>query len=220
MTFRVCIDTPKGRRYSPRVDVLHYDKGGIDDGLTCNPAHADEFPTLMEALEDVEDYGDPSRAYVVQVLPDGGEVRVRVPPMNTCAACFQRRTVDKDLAARFEKMEAALKWYGWPDRHVPRFEGVGRIGIGAKYWPQVESDLGRLAREALGEKACGEAYYSHVDEHDRAARLAVDVEQSKALIQKTRQDVGHITSLVIHWKHGGGDAAETLNLIAKTLDVL
>lgn len=44
----------------------------------------------------------------------------------------------------------ALRWYAWPDRYMPRFEGVGRAGIGVKYRPDVETDLGGFAREVLG----------------------------------------------------------------------
>lgn len=60
------------------------------------------------------------------------------------------RVVAKPGETEVERLKRVLRWYAWPDRYLPRYEGVGRAGIGSKYYPNVESDLGRFAREALG----------------------------------------------------------------------
>jgi hypothetical protein len=56
------------------------------------------------------------------------------------------------MAEELVQARRVLTWYAWPDRYLPRYEGVGRVGIGSKYSPRVEGDMGALAREALGEE--------------------------------------------------------------------
>lgn len=214
MPFRVCIDTPNGRRYSPKTDDQ-----GDDDGLTGKPENADTFDTFEDALEDAGDFRDPSRVNIVEVLDNGTEKIVPKPPMSTCSGCGERLPVDKALQAEIDKLRRTLTWYAWRDRYVPRFEGVGRVGIGGKYYPQVENDMGRMAREALGIEWCADYFYGHQPASERVRILERDEKISRKLIQEARAEVEHLSSLVIHWKHGDADPIETLERIAKSLKV-
>lgn len=61
-----------------------------------------------------------------------------------------RVEVSEELNKKLITYELALRWYAWPDRYVPRFEGVGKVGMGPAYISSIEEDLGRTAQRALG----------------------------------------------------------------------
>jgi hypothetical protein len=54
------------------------------------------------------------------------------------------------IVKRLGDLERTLKWYAWPDRYSPRFEGVGHAGAGGKFYSSVDTDCGRMAQGALG----------------------------------------------------------------------
>lgn len=87
-----------------------------------------------------------------------------------------------EVTARLETLLRALRWYAWPDRYVPRFEGVGRAGLGVKYRSNVESDLGRLARQALGSDMNEPG-----DKIDRLKEAEGHAEVSQAILKKIRE---------------------------------
>lgn len=60
------------------------------------------------------------------------------------------RRENERIAGLLERASVTLRWYAWPDRHVPRYEGVGLAGrYLAGYYSPVERDLGELAWKAL-----------------------------------------------------------------------
>ena len=71
-----------------------------------------------------------------------------------------------------EGLKAALRWYADPGRYTPRFEGVGHAGSGPDWYSQADTDLGRIARAALGEPW--------------EVRIQEDVEHAKKLLKEIR----------------------------------